>query len=1062
MPGEWANSSIGAQNRYLQSDVYRAVTQVLPNSYEYDELNRFTVSMGSLSGARATNPNDASVHIVVGAAGGDGVQLGYNAAGERMLAVYAKDGRTERYTYDANGFLETQTINGVVAQQRTNDLLGRVTSLVERDVATGKVVTNVTRSWDADSLQTSGRDTLNATSTTYTRMADGTLLQIDSKPDDSKATRTTSTYTYEWWDGARQSKVVVQASNPSSPGWKPATSYYNYDANGNLKSTYDDGGDQPGNARAFQYWTDLRGQVQRRDELTGVAVNANGEISGATGNRKHNYYYLNGNRVGNQGNDGIDSIDYVQELAGKLAKGSENQFKVFTPVSTADFDENYMAINASYPGSSPGHWTVRDGDTLQSIASALWGDATLWYILADANGLQGTDSLRGGEVLTVPNRVTNIHNTATTFKPYDPGKAIGNTQPTLPDPPPPPSAQNGCGTFMSVIAIVVAVVVTIYTAGAAASAMSAGLASTAGGTAAAGTVAAGTATAAGASTWSLGVAAMSGGLSGGMAGAGAVAAAAGAAAGSVASQAVLMAGGQQKGFDWRQVGLSAATGGLAGGIAGPTTSVLGSGTGAAFTVGAMRGVATQGLGILVGAQTSFDWKGVAASTIAWGVGTAVGNTGLGKVPVAGQAASNMAAGIMGTLVRGGSVERNLGSIALDATAATVGNMVAQQVAAQSQSSSAGKSSRYGVGGDVDSLVAQSGYAADPGKQFAWSANAQFSPTGSYVDATASNLMLTPGRAQALMVPDNGPSIVGPSLNGPGVDVRAVPYPQISVSPLPESNVALAQTDGGFWRGLSGDKRSVFEAPAPLSEQVGAGVRWAADTFVVDPLKELGNQYHDLFVAAAGGARDGWSSHFAQQVTSGDYTGAALSEAGMVGGVMPLAGAGLKGLNTLGPTADLMFQQGLGRMGALSYVVENGSAGSALNAPFSPLAEGGGLAAHEAAGGHLLLKHVGQSESQLMQRLASEPTITGSSSFYDRATAESAISDTLAVRQPEISAWLASSKPQFKVEYSLPKDVGITVTRGASSAVDTSNLRLILRRDPTMPSGYRIHTGFPTQ
>ncbi|WP_321945848.1 LysM peptidoglycan-binding domain-containing protein [Paraburkholderia sp. J10-1] len=560
----------------------------------------------------------------------------------------------------------------------------------------------------------------------------------------------------------------------------------------------------------------------------------------------------------------------MQELAGKLAKGSENQFKVFTPVSTADFDENYMAINASYPGSSPGHWTVRDGDTLQSIASALWGDATLWYILADANGLQGTDSLRGGEVLTVPNRVTNIHNTATTFKPYDPGKAIGNTQPTLPDPPPPPSAQNGCGTFMSVIAIVVAVVVTIYTAGAAASAMSAGLASTAGGTAAAGTVAAGTATAAGASTWSLGVAAMSGGLSGGMAGAGAVAAAAGAAAGSVASQAVLMAGGQQKGFDWRQVGLSAATGGLAGGIAGPTTSVLGSGTGAAFTVGAMRGVATQGLGILVGAQTSFDWKGVAASTIAWGVGTAVGNTGLGKVPVAGQAASNMAAGIMGTLVRGGSVERNLGSIALDAMAATVGNMVAQQVAAQSVSGKAdytrqaidgmnGEILPAGLGGVGSGFVAPettySGNTALFGVYGGLVDSSQIAAANS-IDAKAASLSITPDDARRLLAADNSPSIVGLSLNGPGVKVEAVPYPQIAVTPLSGAGVMAAAGAGetaldAFVRGARGGYAGVLD-PSPSAAYAGNLLNDAAQNF-----KQFG--YQMIGAQSADEARAAWNA-----------------------------------------------------------------------------------------------------------------------------------------------------------------------------------------------------------
>ncbi|WP_269507035.1 hypothetical protein [Burkholderia sp. IMCC1007] len=95
---------------------------------------------------------------------------------------------------------------------------------------------------------------------------------------------------------AKQSKITAQGTNPNAPGWRPASSWFNYDVNGNLKSTYDDGGNQPGNGRAFTYWTDLRGQVQRRDELVNVRVDGNGRIVGAAGDRKHNYYYLNGNR----------------------------------------------------------------------------------------------------------------------------------------------------------------------------------------------------------------------------------------------------------------------------------------------------------------------------------------------------------------------------------------------------------------------------------------------------------------------------------------------------------------------------------------------------------------------------------------------------------------------------------------------------------------------------------------------------------------------------------------------------------------------------------------------
>ncbi|MGT0194101.1 LysM peptidoglycan-binding domain-containing protein [Burkholderia pyrrocinia] len=680
--------------------------------YEYDALNRFTVSMGSLSGARATDPNDTSVSIVKGALGGDGVQLGYNAAGERVLAVYAKDGRTERYTYDANGYLETQIVNDIVVQERKNDLLGRVTGFVERDAKTGQQVTGIDRTWDADGMITQERDTLHRATSVYTRMADGTLTKVETTPDDSNETRTTSTYVYELWDSAKQSRVTTQASNPNAPGWRPATSYFNYDQNGNLKSTYDDGGNDPGKARAFQYWTDLRGQVQRRDELTGVTVDANGRIMGGAGDRKHNYYYLNGNRVGNQGNDGIDQIDYMQELAGKLGKGNENQYRVFTPINAADFDENYMAINGTYPAASPGQWTVRAGDTLQSVASALWGDSSLWYILADANGLKSTDELRSGQLLTVPNKVTNVHNTATTFKPYDPGRAIGDTQPTLPAPPPPPGP-GGCGGFISIIAIVVAVVATVYTAGAASGLL--------------GVTATGAGATAGGGLGSLGVATLSGSVTGGTLGAasGVVAAGVGGTVGALASQGVMIAAGQQRGLDWGGVALSAFSAGSMSALGGSSAmaavkSGLGQ-TGSAVASGAARSVMTQGLGVITGAQRSFDWTGVAASAIAAGAGSAVGQTALGQMPFAGSVASGVTAGAASTLVRGGSLSRDIGAIAADAVASTVGNMVADNMASRATSSA---SSLYGPGGDVNAMTADAvrAYGGDPGQQFATQAN----------------------------------------------------------------------------------------------------------------------------------------------------------------------------------------------------------------------------------------------------------------------------------------------------------------------------------------------------
>jgi nucleoid-associated protein YgaU len=46
--------------------------------------------------------------------------------------------------------------------------------------------------------------------------------------------------------------------------------------------------------------------------------------------------------------------------------------------------------------------TVRDGDSLQSIAFAAYGDATKWRTIAEANGIDDPLRLRRGTVLSIP------------------------------------------------------------------------------------------------------------------------------------------------------------------------------------------------------------------------------------------------------------------------------------------------------------------------------------------------------------------------------------------------------------------------------------------------------------------------------------------------------------------------------------------------------------------------------------------------------------------------------------------------------------------------------------
>jgi hypothetical protein len=119
-----------------------------------------------------------------------------------------------------------------------------------------------------------------------------------------------------------------------------------------------------------------------------------------------------------------------------------------------------------------------------------------------------------------------------------------------------------------------------------------------------------------------------------------------------------------------------------------------------------------------------------------------------------------------------------------------------------------------------------------------------------------------------------------------------------------------------------------------------------------------------------------------------------------------------------------------------------------------------LADHEAAGGHLIARHVGKTDAELAARLAAERRISGSSTFTDLAAADRGVGETVAANEAAIRSWLSGSSSRTVVEHTLPSPVGRTLTRGASAPVDSSSVRLVLERDASMPGGFRVITGFP--
>ena len=809
--------------------------------YAYDAVNRFTLSMGSLSGARATREDDKSISIVRGA---DGVQLAYDLAGQRRQATYqSADGavHSERYTYTADGYLEDTTIDNVLRARRKSDALGRVFTYSEY-TAGGALSAQRNSSYDGDSL-VKRETTLSGSVTDYYRLADGTLSYVSSV---DSGTTTSTWYGYEWWDSARQSTITSQPYNADAPGWTAGTSHLLYDVNGHLKEARDEAG-----KTGFRYTTNAEGLILTREEYMPNAL------------RLQKYYYLDGKRVGDVGNGGPSRVDYVQALAqgGVNKTGARN----FQPISSADFDQNYEPINAAYPGSTPVAYIVRAGDTLRSIAAQLWGDASLWYLIADANGLTGSEALTAGISLTIPNKVANFHNSSETFRPYNPGEAIGDVTPNLPVPPPPPMQDDGCGIFATIVVIAIAAVATVVTAGT----MTAPVGSSLSAIMSAGATALGA---------NIGVSLVAG------------------AVGGAVSQMAGMALGIQDIFSWTGVAISSIGAGVGAGV-----GTSGAGAAVAKAIGMSSQVAiaatsqflgntlTQGLATATGLQQKFDWRAVAAGTLGVIAGSVIGDA----LKSAGPTSAMIGARLAGGVVRGAMA----GSWAAVA-GETIGNAVAANMAQYNGNETAKgsvtaredfRSSEINAMNEdarTEKALAMSG----PGmtEEDYW--NRQQTVANRYADTYGGSVIRTSnsryieasgpsgqgwtdsdgtkrlpefvvvsnrddggyGDGALLGASDNSPlRIIGQSSDGgllwnTGSVSYPVPTPQIDVRPLADSTVpgtglmlpeSTWQSD--FLIGYRGDYRSVMAGPASTAETLGRYTGQVVDSFENFALNAIG-------------------------------------------------------------------------------------------------------------------------------------------------------------------------------------------------------------------------------
>lgn len=60
----------------------------------------------------------------------------------------------------------------------------------------------------------------------------------------------------------------------------------------------------------------------------------------------------------------------------------------------------------------------------------------------------------------------------------------------------------------------------------------------------------------------------------------------------------------------------------------------------------------------------------------------------------------------------------------------------------------------------------------------------------------------------------------------------------------------------------------------------------------------------------------------------------------------------------------------------------------------------------------------------------------------------------------VEAWLASDRNKYDFTHELDYTVGRVIPNGSSVAVPASKLAVFLKKDPSMPKGFRIITAYP--
>ncbi len=121
-----------------------------------------------------------------------------------------------------------------------------------------------------------------------------------------------------------------------------------------------------------------------------------------------------------------------------------------------------------------------------------------------------------------------------------------------------------------------------------------------------------------------------------------------------------------------------------------------------------------------------------------------------------------------------------------------------------------------------------------------------------------------------------------------------------------------------------------------------------------------------------------------------------------------------------------------------------------------------LSQDEAAGGHILRKHVGRTDEQLRERLEHERHISAASTYTDRETAELAVGTALQQQQGKVQRWLEreGGHPNLVLDYDGDPQhpIGRSLRRGEGESEPCSHALVVLKWSG--PNDFYVLTSYP--